>query len=232
MKQIEEIWELGQEQIKQDRSLDSAAILLAITEGSKGITASLQKPLWFGIVIASLAVVMFIYNCFFYWANLPIMITILMLLLVSAALIVFLLSQIRHIKRMDQWELNLRDILIYKIKYLNTRYSWALHCVSLSVILTTFTINLSMENSDGIIEIHKIFILSAYYLFVYLLGFGLMKLSLNVVNKQLKNALFNLEEQTLRGLDGELRKHRRITRIITAVLIIFLLTGVVFMLFS
>jgi len=178
-------------------------------------------------VIAAVAAVMFIYNCFFYWPNLPLMITILMLLLVSGGLIVFLLSQIRHIKRMDQSELNLRELLIYKIKYLNTRYSWALHCVSLSVILATFTINLSMENSDGIIEIQKILILSAFYLFAYLLGFGLLKLSFSVIDKQLKNALFNLEEQTLRSLDGELKKHRRISRIILAVLIILSLLGIV-----
>ena len=59
-----------------------------------------------------------------------------------------------------------------------------------------------------------------------------MKLSLRVVDKQLKNALFNLEEQTLRSLDGELKKNRRITRIITAGLFIIMLIGIAFMLLS
>jgi len=53
------------EKIKQDSSLDSAAILQSIKKGSKGITSGLQEPLWFGVVIASLVAVMFIYNCFF-----------------------------------------------------------------------------------------------------------------------------------------------------------------------
>ena len=133
---------------------------------------------------------------------------------------------------MDQLDLNLRDLLIFKIKYLNTRYNRALHCVSLSIVLATFTINLGIENSDGVFELQKILILSAFYLFAYLFTFGLIKLSLSVVDKQLINALFNLEEQTLRGLDGELKKHRRISRIIAVVLIILILSGIALLLLT
>jgi len=226
MNEIEEIWDRGKEQTGQDSSMESSAILRSISEGSKGIAAGLLKPLRFGIVIAVLAFIMFIYNCFFYSANLPVMIAILLLLVVSAAIIVFLLSQIKVVRGMHQMDMDLRALLIFKIKYLNTRYNWAVHCISLSVVLATFTINLSMENNDGIIELHKILILSAFYFFAYLLGFRLLKLSLSVIDKQLKNALYNLEEQSLRSLDGELKKHRRISRIILSILIIFSLLGI------
>lgn len=232
MKTIEDIWEQGNEKIDQDNYIESDLILKSITEGSRGITASLLKPLRFGVIITSMAVLMFIYNAFFYWTNTLLMINILLLLLVSVAVIIFLWSQIRLVRGMDRTEMNLQDLLIYKIKYLNSRYNWVLHCVSLSIVLATFTINLSIENGDGIFELRKILILSAFYIFAYLVTFGLMKLSLRVVDKQLKNALYNLEEQTLRGLDGELKKHQRVTRIIAAALFIIMLMGIAFMLFS
>ena len=232
MNTIEEIWKQGNEKIDQDNYIESDLILKSITESSRGITAGLSKPLRFGVVIASMAVLMFIYNAFFYWTNTLLMISILLLLLVSVAVIIFLWSQIRLLRGMDRTELNLHDLLIYKIKYLNTRYNWSLHCVSLSMALATFTINLSIESGDGIFELRKILILSAFYIFAYLFTFGLMKLSLRVVEKQLKNALFNLEEQTLRSLDGALKKHQRVTRIIAAGLFIIMLIGIAFMLFS
>jgi len=232
MQAIEDIWEQGSNQTGQDTSFGSEAILKSIAEGSRGITATWLKPLWFGLVVAVMASLMLIYNTFFYWKNLPLMIALLMLVIISIGVIIYLWTQIRLLKSLDHADLNLRDLLVYKIKYLNTRYSWALHCISLSIVLATFTINLSMENSDGVFELRKILLLSVFYLFAYLFTFGLNKLSLRVVDMQLKNALFNLEEQTIRGLDEELKKHRRVTRIIATCLIILVLVGITFMLLS
>ena len=232
MKELDEIWEGAKIQIERDGSFSPEAIRHSINEGSRSITASLLKPLRFGIVVATMAAIMFVFNAFYYGTNLPLMLAILLLLPLSVALILFLWSQFRRLRRMDLLGLNLHELLIKKISYLNSRYNWAMHGVSLSIVLATFTINLTIENPDGIFEMRKILILSVFYLFAYLFTYGLIKLSLRVVDKQLKNALFNLEEQTLRDLDGELRKHRRLSRMIAIGFLILVLTGIALMLFT
>lgn len=232
MKEIDEIWTGADKQIEGDVSFSPEAILESINEGSRSITTGLLKPLRFGIMVATMAACMFVYNAFFYGGNLPLMLAILLLLALTVVLILYLWSQVRQLRRMDLLDLNLHDLLIHKISYLNSRYNWAMHGVSLSIVLATFTINLTIENPDGIFEMRKILILSVFYLFAYLFTYGLIKLSLRVVDKQLKNALFNLEEQTLRDLDGELRKHRRLNRVIAIGFLVLVLTGIAFMLFT
>jgi len=179
-----------------------------------------------------MALLMFGYNAFFYSMNLPLMISILVFVFVSMAIIIYLWDQIKSIRDLDQTDMNLHELLTFKIRYLNTPYNRALHCISLAIVLATFTINLTIENTDGIFELRKILILSAFYLPAYLFTYGLIKLSINVINKQLKNALFNLEEQTLISLDLEFRKQRRVNRIIVVCLIVLTLAGLAFMLFS
>lgn len=132
---------------------------------------------------------------------------------------------------MDTLDVPLHKILVYKIKYLNSRYNIALHLISLSIVLATFTINLSIERNDGIFELHKILILSVFYLAVYLVIFSLSKLTVKVYDKQLKNALVNLEENTLRTLDEEMSKHKRAERMILAIAAILILTGLAALLF-
>jgi len=232
MKAIEDIWKKGNEQVGQDDSYTPEAILKSIAEASGSITAGLLKPLRFGIAVAVMALLMFGYNAFFYSMNLPLMISILVFVFVSMAIIIYLWDQIKSIRDLDQTDMNLHELLTFKIRYLNTPYNRALHCISLAIVLATFTINLTIENTDGIFELRKILILSAFYLPAYLFTYGLIKLSINVINKQLKNALFNLEEQTLISLDLEFRKQRRVNRIIVVCLIVLTLAGLAFMLFS
>lgn len=232
MREINEIWEGSSKQIEQDSSFSSEAILKSISVGSSSITAGLLKPLRFGFVLATMAAIMFVYNAFLYGRNLPLMITILILIAISLGIILFLWFQIRLVRGMDQLDLNLHELLIHKIRYLSKSYNWAMHSVSFSIVLATFAINLTIENSDGIFELRKILILSAFYLFAYLFTYGLLTLSLRMVGKQLKNALFNLEEQTLRGLDGELRRHRQVNRIIALGLAVLALSGIALMLLS
>jgi len=226
MDEIEEIWQKGNEQIARDKSFDSDAVRKSISESSTGILSGMSKTLWLGVCIALLAGIMFIINIFFYTGNLAILIPIIILLIISVLLITFLLIQIGVIRRMDTLELNLHNLLVYKIKYLNTRFNLALHCVSLSIVLATFTINLTMESNDGIFELRKILILSAFYLFVYIMTFILSKLTHRVYDRQLRNALSNLEENTLKNIDKVLKRHKMTGRIIAVVMAILVLSGV------
>jgi len=229
---IEEIWEKANVQIEGDRSFDSEAMIKSISEGSKSITAALKKPLWLGIGFLVLSNLALCWNLFFYKGNLPVLTAVLVLLFISGFVIVSLFWHIRQLKGMDQSDMNLRDLLVSKIKYLNTRFNRAIHYVSFSIVLATFTINLSMENSDGIFEARKVLILSAFYLFVWIFTYALTKLSFRTVDRQLKNSLCNLEEQILRSMDSELKKHRKLMRFTAAILILICLAGIILLLMT
>jgi len=231
MDRIEEIWNKGNEQIAYDDSFGSKEILRSTRESSIGITSKLLKPVWLGIAMAFTAFSVLCYNLFFYLGNPSMVMLIICTLILSAFVFTYLLLQIRAIKRMERSGADLREVLVNKIKYLGSKYNIALHCISLSIVLVTFTINLTIENSDGIFELRKILILSAFYLFVYIVMFGLSKITYNVYDKQLKNALRNLEENTLRTLDEEMKKHKRNGRIILIIVAVFLLSGIAALLF-
>ena len=231
MDRIEEIWDKGNEQIAQDDSFGSEAILKSISESSIGITAKMLRSICLGIVMALIASFILLYNIFPYAGNPSIVILIIACLIVSAAVLRYLFLQIGTVKRMERHGLNLREVLVNKIKYLNTRFNVALHCISLSIVLTTFTINLTIESSDGIFELRKILILSVFYLFAYVGILGLSKLSHNVYDKQLRNALQNLDESTYRSLDHVMKRHRRLGRIILIVAAVFCLSGIAALLF-
>ena len=131
---------------------------------------------------------------------------------------------------MDTKEFNLHKLLLYKIKYFNTRFQLVQHTVALSIVFATFGINLTMENNDGVFELDKILILSVFYIFIYFITIFLYKFTFNVYLKQLRNALSNLEENTLKSLDKELRKHKRIRKLIGFIIVIIFLTGMFFLL--
>jgi len=229
MDRIEEIWDKGNDQISKDEMLSEAFIRNSISETSISITSKLPKLIWFGMVAAALSVPAFIYNIFFYRSNTPVLILILILLLISCAIFTFLLTQLRVVKKMDTKEFDLQSLLVYKIKYFTTRFQLVQHSVSFAIVLATFTINLTMENSDGVFELRKILILSAFYLFIYLFNLFLYRISYNVYLKQLRNALVNLEENTLKSFDKELKKHKRIKIVIGLISACVLLSGIIYL---
>lgn len=231
MDHIEEIWEKSKQQLAEDASFDSARVLEFTSKVSSGISARLIKPLWLGAGIYLLAVILFTSNFFLYAGNLSIQIPVVFLLLLSVSLTVFLLKQISAVKKMETSGRVLRTVLITKIKYLNTRYNTAMHFISLSIVFATFGLNLSLESNDGIFELKKILILSIFYLFSYLIVYGLSRLTLRAYDRQLKTALANLEENALRDTSAELAKYKRSTRIILAIIIAILLTGIITLLF-
>lgn len=231
MDRIEDIWDQGNEQVARDDSFDSVAILKSISASSIGITAKLLKPIYLGVAMALIASCMLIFNLTFYMANPAIIILIVVCLIVSASILSYLILQIGILKRIDTIGASLRQVLVEKIKYLNTKYNMALHCISMSIVLVTFNINLVIESSDGIFEWRKILILSAFYLFSYVVFLSLSRLTHKLYNKQLKNALLNLEENALRSLDDEMQKHKRTGRIILMIVGLCLLVGIAALLF-
>lgn len=227
MDSIEDIWSKGNEPIGSDESFTSDAVLRSISENSKGISAKLLQSLWFGAGLAALAALMFILNIFFYSANLAMLLPIIVCLIAAVVVSVCLFSQIGVVRKMDTLDLNLHQLLVYKIKYLNKRFKLAMHAVSLSVVLATFTINLTMESGDGIFELRKILILLLFYLFTYVVTFSLSSLTLRVYNKQLQKALHDLEENAASSMDKELKRYKKIGRIIALVLAVIAIAGLV-----
>jgi len=226
MGSIEEIWEKGNEQIAQDDSPGDDLILKSISESSIGVSSKMMSPMWMGMVFALMAFSLLFYNLFAYSANPSMLILIIVCLLLSGSAFSYLLSQIGILRRMDLYGSSLREVLVNKIKFLDTRYRIAQHCISLSVVLGTFGINLSMESADGIFELRKILILSVFYLFAYVMTLSIASLSYRMHGRQLRSALQNLEESTLRSLDKEMKQAKRKGRIILGVITVFLLAGI------
>ena len=227
MDRIEEIWDKGNEQISKDKTVSNDFIIKSISETSISISSKLPKIIWFGIVLSVVATAMLIYNISFYLNNTYILSAIIVLLIIIVFISGYLFIQLGVIKNMDLKSLDLRSLLVNKVKYLNTQFQTALHCVSLTVVFTTFTINLTMENGDGIFEIRKILLLSIFYLFTYIISFYLYKIMYSVYLDQLENALFNLEENTFKSFDNELKKHKRKRKIIGIIIIALLLAGII-----
>lgn len=232
MDNIEEIWEKGNEKISSDKTFDEVFIRNSISKTSISITSKLPKLIWFGIVASLSSALLFIYNIFFYINNLPILITIAFLLIFSLSVFIFMLAQLRVIKNMDTQEYDLHKLLQIKIKYFNTRLKLARHSVALSIVFTTFGLNLTMENNDGIFELNKILMLSAFYISTYFIMIFIQKFTHDVYLKQLRNALYNLKENTLISLDDELSKHKRIGKFIGIIIAIIFLIGIVFLLIN
>jgi len=230
MDNIEEIWNKGNEEISKDKTFSPDFIKKSISDNSISISSKLLKTIRMGIVIASISVTMFVYNMFFYLKNPGISITIIGGVILSILIIIYLITQAGIVKKTDARSIDLHSLLAYKIKYFRTRFQIVLHCLSLSIVLVTFTLNLTMENTDGVFEIRKILILSVYYVFAYLVTLFLSKVIHSVYLKQLKNALFNLEENTLDSIEEEMLKYKKIRRIILIMVSIALIMGVIFLL--
>lgn len=228
---IENIWEKGHEQISEDGILDRAFILKSISESSISISAKLQKIIWFGLALSVLASIAFVYNFFFYYSNTPVAVLIVLIFVLCVLIFAFLLKQKSLLITMDAEGFDLQQLLMFKIKYFNTHFQWVLRGVAMIVVLASFTINLSMENSDGVFEIHKILILSTFYFFMYLGLVFLYRMLFRVNLKQLKNALENLVESEFKSFDKELNKSKRLQRIIGVFAVIIFIFGLVAMLF-
>ncbi len=232
MDNIEEIWTKGNEKNSIDKTYDEAFIRNSISKTSISITSKLPKLVWFGVIASLSSALVLIYNVFFYLNNLPILITIVFILIFTLLIFIFMLAQLRVIKNMDAREFDLHKLLQFKIKYFNTRLKLARHFVALSIIFATFGLNLTMENNDGIFESNKILMLSIFYIFTYFIMILLQKFTHDVYLKLLRNALYNLKENTLMSLDDELSKYKRIGRLIGIVIAIIFIIGMVFLLIN
>lgn len=232
MENIEAIWDKGNEQISKDESLDSAFIEKSISESSTRITSKLIKAIKLGLILTLLSVIMFVYNAFFYLNNTPILISIIILILLSLCSIIYLFIQAKKIKREDITSTNLHKLLVNKIKFFTTHFQVVIQCLAASIVLLTITLNLTMENGDGIFELRKILILSVYYILVYA-GLVFLFKKLNNINlKRLRIALFNLEENSLNTIDTEEKKHKNISRLILVIVLVLLILGLIAALFK
>ncbi len=232
MNNIEEIWEMGNEKISVDSSFDEEFIRNSISETSIGITSKLPQLIWFGVITSLVAVILFFYNLFFYLNNTPILTAIVVLLFISLSVLVFMLVQLRVINNMHTIDFDLHNLLKYKIRYFTTRLRLVRHLVALSIVFVTFGLNLTMEKNDGIFELNKILTLSIFYFFTYFIIMYLQKFTHDAYLKQLRNALCNLEENTLISLDKELIQHKRISKLIGIIITIIFLIGIIFLLLN
>ncbi|MBT3210131.1 MAG: hypothetical protein HN704_07370 [Bacteroidetes bacterium] len=230
MDSIEKIWEKGNKKISEDNTYDDVFIRESISKTSISITSKLPTIVWFGIAASLISALVLIYNIFFYLNNTPILAAVIFHIVVALSIFIFLIIQLRVINKMDTRGFDLHKLLLYKIKYFNTKLKLIQHSVALSIVLATFGLNLTMENNDGIFELNKILMLSVFYIFSYLVIIFINKFTHNVYLKQLRNALFNLEENTLISLDKELKKHNRIGKLIGFVIAIIFLIGLIFLL--
>lgn len=226
MDKIEEIWNKGNDQIEKDTSFGSEAILKSISKNSIGISSKILKSVRFCIVLAFLTLGALLYNIFPYRENSVIEILITLCLTVSASVITFLFLQIGVIKKLDEHGMSLREVLIKKIKYLSTKYTYVLHSISLIIVLATFTINLTMEGNDGVFETHKILLLSVFYVVAYVVTYSLVKVAHIAYNKQLRSALMNLNEKSKYDLDELIARHKKNGRVLLLIIAFFLLSGI------
>lgn len=227
MENIQAIWNKGNDSILKDETLDSAFIKKSISESSTRITSKLLKAIRLGVVLTSLCAIGFVYNIFFYLNNIPVLAAIIALIVLAISSIAFLLTQVSNIINQDTSIDNLHNLLISRIKFFNTQFRYVVHCLAASVVLLTFTLNLTMENDDGIIELRKILILSVYYIIVYAGLIYLFKKTNSIYLKRLKNALYNLEENSLTLIDKEEKKHKKLSRIILVAAIILSFLGLI-----
>jgi hypothetical protein len=232
MGSIEEIWDKGNSQLDQDDTPGREAILKSINNNSTGISSKMQKSMWMGVLLAGLAFGALSYNIFPYQQNTSMLILIAACMIISAMLVTYLLLQVGAMRSMDKNSMNLRELLVKKVRYLNTRFIYALHGISLSIVLATFSLNLTMESNDGIFELRKILMLSAFYFFAYAVAYGLSKVSHRVYDKQLRNALMNLEENSYRSLHEVMKKHKRNWRVILIIISVILLSGIIALFFT
>jgi len=227
MVKIEEIWNKGNEQLSKDEMFSVEFIKNAISESSNSITSKFVKTIWTPIVITFLAIIMLVYNGFFYLNNTPILVTIIGLTILSILIIIFLLIQINKLKIIDTKSTDLHDLLVNKIKHFNLNLKYVFHGYAFSVVLATFTINLTIENSDGIFELRKILMLSVYYILVYFALIYLFKTMNSIYLKRLKNALFNLEESTYNRIDKAEKKYKKIKKKFLIIVIVVLILGLI-----
>ena len=227
MDSIEEIWNKGNEQLLKDETFSVEFIKKAISESSTSISAKFVKMIWMPIIITFLAIIMFVYNIFFYLNNTPILLTIIALIILSISIIIFLFIQKEEIIEIDKKNTDLRNLLVSKIVHYNSKFQYVFHCYALSIVLATMTINLTIENADGIFALHKILILLVYYIAVYIGTIYLFKTVNGIYIKRLKNALYNLEENTFNLIDEEEKMHKRNRKRIFIIAVIVLVIGLV-----
>ena len=227
MDNIEAIWDKGNEQILKDESLDSTFIEKSISESSKRISSKLIKAIRSGIIFTSLSVIAFVYNIFFYLNNIPILVAIIGFTILSVISIFYLFTQMANIKKQDTSIDNLHKLLVSRIKFFNTQFQLVIHCLAASVVFLTITLNLTMENADGVFELRKILLLSVYYIVVYIGLIYVFKKTNNIYLKRLRNALFNLEENSLVTIDSEEKKHKTVKRWFLTIIVVLAVAGLV-----
>lgn len=229
MENIEDIWTKGNTEASDEDTFDSAFIIQSISETSIGISQQLKRIIMPGMILSLIAIPPLVYNLFFYLKNMPMICAIAVLIAICISIFLYLHQQKRKVNGMDLLDLDLKSLLIYKIGYLEKGFHLVKHCVATVIVIMTFVINVTIENSDGIFELRKIAILTAFYLFVYIIMILLFRLTESVYVKQLRSALLDLEEETYNRFDSKLSRYKKIRGIIAIVMALIFVTGVIFL---
>jgi len=228
LENLKNTWNKSKQKIAADKSLNPDFIKKAISNKSISITAALLKSIIAGIVFLSLDIIVFIYNIYFYAENMPVLISIIAILIISFLLVINMIVQYKKLKQIDSQILNLRDILFEKIGYFNKSFSRVIQSMALATAFLPFSVNLTMENSNGEFNISKIYLLLGFYILIYIVSLTLYRLTHSIYLKQLKNALKNLEENIFNEIEAEIRKSRKFSRIIGLCLLVITIVGIIF----
>jgi len=223
---IKDTWQKADQQMSKDQSLTPEVIQNSISKESISITSKLLSIITIGIVFLFGDSLGFIYNAYCYRNNTLMFIIIISSILISFGSIRFLFFQIKKLKAVESGDMNLKDTLTSKINFYNKSFNWVLHINSLSVAFIPFVVNLSQESIDGQFDYKYPYILFCFYILTYCIMLFFSKISNSIYLKQLKNALKNLEQRTLDGIETELRKNRIIGITILVLTLILLISGV------
>lgn len=232
MDEIENIWKKAHQNQSDTEFMNRQFVENAFKKKSISTSNKMKQTIYLAIVLTGLSFVMFSYNLFYYVSNFAMLACITVLAIQCLVMIYLLYKNMKELIAISQNTNDLHQLLIYKIKYYNKNFQTVIHFVALSVIFLTFTINLTIENSDAIFELRKILLLCVFYIFAYLMMFVLINFSYKVYIKQLENALYNLQENTFNSIDKELKKHKNIKRAIVIIAIIVVTFGIIVMYFK
>jgi len=189
------------------------------------------KSIIAGIVFLSLDIIVFIYNIYFYAENMPVLISIITITIISFLLLINMIVQYKKLKQIDSQILNLREILFEKIRYFNKSFSGVIQSMALATAFLPFSVNLTMENVNGEFNISEIYLLIGFYILIYIVSLTLYRLTHSIYLKQLVNALKNFEENIFDEMEEEMQRSKRMNKIITVFLVAITVVGILMYLY-
>ena len=227
MKKIEDIWKEGhREGFADEVPLSDEMIEEAISGSSKSIGQKMIITTCTTAVFTVMSLCGLALNIYPYRENIAIILSISMLMLASLILFLYLMEQIKNIQKLSIMNIDLYSIVENKLSVFNHQFQRVIHIFAFSLVSATFSINLTIENDDGIFEIRKILILSVFYLFCYCGSVILLKNIHRIDRIQLENALRDLDEKKLTSLTRELKRDKNKKRWILLGISLLVMAGI------